>query len=90
MTYIKPERLLDAYWISNNNRLEAVTLLTEQRFGLLAEIASRIHAIDGEIKKAEFNNNILSIIIELPKDKKNILNMSLKLVTGVKSIEFSK
>ena len=90
LTYIKPERLLDAYWISNNNRLEAVTLLTEQRFGLLAEIASRIHAIDGEIKKAEFNNNILSIIIELPKDKKNILNMSLKLVTGVKSIEFSK
>ena len=42
------------------------------------------------MEKAEFNNNILSIIIELPKDKKNILNMSLKLVTGVKSIEFSK
>jgi len=90
LTYLKPERLLDAYWIRSDNTLEGIKLLIEQRFGLLAEIASRVHAIGGEVKRAEINDNILSIIIELPKDERNILNMSLKLAPGVKSVEFNK
>jgi (p)ppGpp synthase/HD superfamily hydrolase len=84
------ERSLEAYWVKKGYHLEKLTLKVDNRFGILAEIASRIHAVGGELKRADFNNGYLILILEITLEQRGLIKMALKLSSGVDAVEFNK